>query len=124
MGGSLAQIILPLAVASATYNANNQLLQWGSQTLAYLFNECAHGTCTSKLEQAFYDWWQGYKFGVGIDEYDRYIPVLLALLQRDADREAIVKTLERIEKEEIGMQSPSAGIEKAATQMWLLKSNP
>lgn len=29
----------------------------------YLFNECAAGTCTSKFEQAMYDWWPGYKAG-------------------------------------------------------------
>ncbi|MEN9455773.1 MAG: hypothetical protein RL210_1292, partial [Pseudomonadota bacterium] len=30
---------------------------------AYLFNECAHGNCTTKLEQTLYDWWPGYKAG-------------------------------------------------------------
>jgi len=56
------------------------------------------------------------------DEYDRYLPILLALLQGDVDQATIAKTLERIEREEIGMQSPSSGIEKAATRIWLLKS--
>lgn len=57
-----------------------------------------------------------------VDEYDRDLPALLALLQRDTDQATIAKALERIEREELGMQSPSSGIEKAATQIWLLKS--
>jgi hypothetical protein len=55
------------------------------------------------------------------DEYDRYIPALLALLQGDADEAEIAKALQRIEKEQIGMQSPSSGIERAATQIMLLR---
>src|SRR5258707_11473463 len=38
VGGSLAQVNLPAAVAAATYNANNQLTQWGSTTLTYDLN--------------------------------------------------------------------------------------
>jgi len=38
MGGSLAAVNLPGAVASAVYNANNQLTQWGSATLTYDLN--------------------------------------------------------------------------------------
>jgi RHS repeat-associated protein len=49
MGGSLAQIVLPPAIASATYNANNQLLQWGSQTLGYDFNGNLTGDGTKTL---------------------------------------------------------------------------
>lgn len=30
MGGSLAQVDLPAAVSTTSYNANNQLTQWGS----------------------------------------------------------------------------------------------
>jgi hypothetical protein len=55
------------------------------------------------------------------DEYDRYMPALLALLQSDAGRAGIAEALERIEKEQIGMQSPSSGIERAATSIWLLR---
>jgi len=29
----------------------------------YLFNHCAHGSCTSDFEQFMYDWWPGYKAG-------------------------------------------------------------
>jgi hypothetical protein len=35
MGGSLPRVNLPAAVSSATYNANNQLTQWGSAALTY-----------------------------------------------------------------------------------------
>jgi RHS repeat-associated protein len=35
IGGSLAQVNLPGAVASATYNVNNQLTQWGPATFSY-----------------------------------------------------------------------------------------
>jgi hypothetical protein len=37
----------------------------GAVTAAYgyLFNHCSHGGCTTKLEQALYDWWPGYKAG-------------------------------------------------------------
>src|SRR5206468_995872 len=38
VGGTLAQIVLPGAVATTNYNANNQMLQWGSQTYGYDFN--------------------------------------------------------------------------------------
>ena len=55
------------------------------------------------------------------DEYDRYIPTLLSLLQQDADQAAIAAALQRIEKDELGMQSPSPGIEKAAADIWLLR---
>ena len=37
-GGSLAQVNLPSAVASATYNANNQVTQWGSTSPTYDLN--------------------------------------------------------------------------------------
>jgi RHS repeat-associated protein len=37
-GGSLAQVNLPSAVSSATYNANNQLTQWGSSSMTYDLN--------------------------------------------------------------------------------------
>lgn len=56
-------------------------------------------------------------------EYDRYLPTLLALLQRGTDQPTIARALETIERQEIGMQSPSSGIEKAATQIWLLASH-
>lgn len=36
--GSLANEILPTAVSSATYNADNQLTQWGSTTMTYDLN--------------------------------------------------------------------------------------
>jgi hypothetical protein len=37
----------------------------GATTAAfgYLFNYCSHAKCTSKLEQAMYDYWPGYKAG-------------------------------------------------------------
>jgi hypothetical protein len=37
----------------------------GAQTAAfgYLFNYCSDGKCTSKFEQAMYDYWPGYKAG-------------------------------------------------------------
>jgi RHS repeat-associated protein len=35
IGGSYARTDLPAAVASASYNANNQLTQWGSSTISY-----------------------------------------------------------------------------------------
>ncbi len=38
VGGTLAQIVLPQAVASTSYNANNQMLQWGSQSYSYDLN--------------------------------------------------------------------------------------
>src|SRR6266581_3109154 len=37
-GGSFARTGLPLALSSATYNANNQLTQWGAATLTYDLN--------------------------------------------------------------------------------------
>jgi RHS repeat-associated protein len=37
-GGTLASVALPAAVASATYNANNQLTLWGTQGFAYDLN--------------------------------------------------------------------------------------
>src|SRR5437667_2006015 len=37
-GGSFARTGLPLAVSSATYNANNQLTQWGTANLTYDLN--------------------------------------------------------------------------------------
>jgi hypothetical protein len=55
------------------------------------------------------------------DEYDRYIPVLLSLLQQNAEQAAISRILQKIEQDEFGMQTPSPGIEKAATDIWLLK---
>ncbi|MDD4928801.1 MAG: hypothetical protein PHP85_05935 [Gallionella sp.] len=30
---------------------------------SYLFNECAHGVCSTALEQGMYDYWPGYKYG-------------------------------------------------------------
>ena len=38
MGGTLAAVNLPSVVSSATYNANNQLMAWGSTTLTYDVN--------------------------------------------------------------------------------------
>ena len=38
VGGSLARTGLPLALSSATYNANNQLTQWGTAALTYDIN--------------------------------------------------------------------------------------
>jgi RHS repeat-associated protein len=38
MGGSAARINLPPALASATYDANNRLTNWGGATLTYDFN--------------------------------------------------------------------------------------
>ena len=38
VGGSLASTQLPTAVSSATYNANNQLTQWGSTSMTYDLN--------------------------------------------------------------------------------------
>jgi RHS repeat-associated protein len=38
IGGTFARTGLPQAIASATYNANNQLTQWGSSTLTYDLN--------------------------------------------------------------------------------------
>jgi RHS repeat-associated protein len=38
MGGSLAKVNLPAAIASATYNANNQLSNWNGTTLSYDLN--------------------------------------------------------------------------------------
>lgn len=35
MGGSLAKVNLPTAMASATYNANNQLTNWNGTVLTY-----------------------------------------------------------------------------------------
>ena len=37
-GGSFARTGLPLALSSATYNANNQLTQWGTAALTYDLN--------------------------------------------------------------------------------------
>jgi len=34
--------------------------------MAYALNDCIHGACTSKTEQALYDWMPGYKFGSGL----------------------------------------------------------
>lgn len=55
------------------------------------------------------------------DEYDRYIPVLLSLLEQNAEQAAIARILQKIEQDEFGMQTPSLGIEKAATDIWLLR---
>src|SRR5437867_10895153 len=38
VGGSFARTGLPLALNSATYNANNQLTQWGTANLTYDLN--------------------------------------------------------------------------------------
>ena len=38
MGGTLARVNLPAAVVSASYNANNQLAQWGATTMTYDLN--------------------------------------------------------------------------------------
>src|SRR2546427_6828044 len=38
MNGSFARTGLPLALSSATYNANNQLTQWGTAALTYDLN--------------------------------------------------------------------------------------
>src|SRR5437773_6062438 len=38
VGGSFARTGLPLALSSATYNANNQLTQWGTAALTYDIN--------------------------------------------------------------------------------------
>jgi hypothetical protein len=38
MGGRWARTDLPLAVSSATYNANNQLTRWGTANLTYDLN--------------------------------------------------------------------------------------
>jgi len=38
VGGSLSQINIPQAVASAVYNANNQLMSWGGQGYTYDLN--------------------------------------------------------------------------------------
>jgi len=57
------------------------------------------------------------------DEYDRYLPALLELLQQNGDEAALAKALERIETEELGMQSPSAGIRKAAAEIHRLTRN-
>ena len=38
VGGSFARTGLPLALSSATYNANNQLTQWGTAALTYDLN--------------------------------------------------------------------------------------
>jgi RHS repeat-associated protein len=38
MGGSWAKVNLPAAITSATYNANNQLINWNGTTLSYDLN--------------------------------------------------------------------------------------
>lgn len=38
VGGTLAQVNLPQALASAVYNANNQLVSWGGQAYSYDLN--------------------------------------------------------------------------------------
>jgi RHS repeat-associated protein len=38
IGGSFARTILPATIASGSYNVNNQLMQWATQSLAYDLN--------------------------------------------------------------------------------------
>ena len=49
MGGTTAQIGLPLAMSSAAYNVDNQLTQWGSKSLSY----DANGNFTSDGTNSF-----------------------------------------------------------------------
>jgi len=58
------------AVASAVIGGTASVLGGGkfengaiTGAFGYLFNYCAHGNCTTQLEQNLYDWWPGYKAG-------------------------------------------------------------
>lgn len=64
----------------------------------------------------------GGSFENGARTADRYIPILLSLLQQNSDKTAIATALQKIEQNEFGMQSPSPGIAKAATDIWLLRT--
>ena len=55
------------------------------------------------------------------DEYDRYIPMLLSLLQTGGNQGAIAAALQKIEKDEFGMELPSPGIERAAAEICALR---
>lgn len=67
-GGFAGGLLTHVAIGAVASKLAGGSYQDGAITASfdYLFNECAHGVCTSKLEQALYDWWPGYKFGTGI----------------------------------------------------------
>lgn len=44
--------------------------EFASGIVQYLYNECGHGGCTTKLEQALYDYWPGYKLGTCVNNGD------------------------------------------------------
>jgi hypothetical protein len=55
-----------------------------------------------------------------VDEYDRYIPRLLALIQQGADENSIEQTLHGFEKNEMGLTDPSAEARAAARAIFAL----
>lgn len=55
------------------------------------------------------------------DEYDKYLPRLISLVEAGTDMATLVEALKSIEIDELGMLSPSSGIEAAAAQILRLR---
>ena len=63
--GSVGNGVARMVVGGTASVLGGGKFENGAATAAfgYLFNHCVHGACTTKLEQAMYDWWPGYKAG-------------------------------------------------------------
>lgn len=56
------------------------------------------------------------------DEYDRYIPALVSLLRSNPSRAEIRAALRKIETDELKLETPSRGLDKACSAIWKIRS--
>lgn len=72
MGGSYAQIGLPLAISEAEYNANNQLTEWGTASLYYDPNGNMTSDGVNSLVWNTRNQLASMNFGANTFQYDAY----------------------------------------------------